>query len=718
MNYSERFIKLPECGMLLGNAIYNSTKGYKVGVGLAYTNYSSEAATPLELTELTKEENQGNLVQYWWFDGSQRPQTRANFLALEDLGVTIPPPDWDNLKNLTLEEFDVFAAYNKERAGQGVLKALQRCEELGLYSTMIYLNGVNPEISKKFPSVKSYIGYDVGEIFTFRHEGTNASLKEARLDEIAKTFTKKVHDYIEKCRSIGYGRICTTSCNFYVDYEVAAGLDFTMFEDCTMEMNIPSALSRGLCRQYGFQLWGSHIANEHYQWLDYEHKYRFDTLRAEMMMKYIAGAKIIISESGAWHVQTSAGNSAQNKTPRILGPISNKYTDKELQPQMQALEPFYPELDRNSWHCKNYRKIMSDFYDFVKANPAPKGEPETTIAIAKGNYDLSGLSLEGRYDPNSAIGGLHDLSESNPLWRESIPEMGFDIATKLFWPRPKGIFGDKNRNRLFSGTPYGQVDIVSFAYDQPTADFLISNYKALFFMGWNTCSQKQYKVLCDYVEKGGKLFISIPHLSTNVTRDFASYPQSDLINNGDFTELCGVKIKGKGPRFYWGIVPSFEKNCLGVNALRHYGVFHGRLGDIEVSNKDAETLLFDHESYIPLVLRLPKGKGEVYFLNSWYYPGAYANEYGPYGEEDGPGMIDTVLKYIALQTRPLVYITDVGIDEPGSECSFINYSYFPEDGRICLYNIDFEKSHTVELHTPEGCSEITLAGQEMKIIKR
>lgn len=711
-------IELPACGMLVGNAIYNSAKGYKVGIGLAYTNYSSDDATPLELTELTKEENQGNLVQYWWFNGSNRPQMRANFLALEDLGIKIPSTDWENLKNLTLEEFEAFEKYGKERAGLGVLKALKRCEEVGLYSTMIYLDGVNKEISKQFTECDRYIGYDVGERFTFRHEGGNSELKTARLDEIAKTFTEKVRKYITECKEKGYGRICTTSANFYLDYEVAAGIDFTMFEDCTMELNIPSALSRGLCRQYGLQLWGSHIANEHYQWLDYGHKYRFDTLRAEMMMKYLAGAKVIISESGAWHVQTTAGNSAQNRTPRIFRPICEQPTDEELQPYMKALEPHYKDLDHNSQHCKSYRKIMSDFYDFVKANPAPRGQPETTIAIAKGNYDLSGLSLEGRFDPNNAIGGLHELAESNPLWRESIPELGFDIATKLFWPKPKGIFGDANRNRLFSGTPYGQVDIVSFAYDQPTADFLITNYKALLFMGWNTCSQKQYQVLCEYVERGGKLFISIPHLSTDVTRSYASYTQSDLLNGGDFTELCGIKIKGRGVRFYWGIVPSYEKNELGVNALRHYGVFHGLLGDIEVLNKEAETLLFDHESCIPLVLRLPKGKGEVYFLNSWYYPGAYANEYGPYSEEGGSGMIDAVLKLIASKSKPQVYITEVGKDEPGEECAYINYSYFPDDGRICLYNIDFEKTHSIELHTPEGSREIALGGQEMRLIVR
>lgn len=69
--------------------------------------------------------------------------------------------------------------------------------------------------------------------------------------------------------------------------------------------------------------------------------------------------------------------------------------------------------------------------------------------------------------------------------------------------------------RLFlSGTPYGQVDVISFANDNADADFLSANYKALLFTGWNISSEKQYAELLRYVQNGGTLFVSIPHLST------------------------------------------------------------------------------------------------------------------------------------------------------------------------------------------------------------
>ena len=706
--------ELPPCGILVGNAIYNVSGFFPAGTGWAYTNWQGQRADPCELVERTAKENQGNIIQFWW-GASKRPRPQAAWLALEDLGLSFPEPDWEHLKNLSVDEFPEFAKYASERAGAGVLKSLQLCEKLGLYSTMIYLSGVNPDISNRFTENRHYIGYDFGERFTFRYDGDNAAATEPRLDQLAADFVARVAEHVRDCKARGYGNVCCTSSNFYMDYEVAAGVDFTMFEDCTSEMNIATALSRGLCRQYGLGLWGSHIANEHYGWLDVSNPHRFETLRAEMAMKYMAGAKVIVSESGAWHCQTSADNSPQNITPRIGQPITDpRPSDAALQPLALEAEKLRGELDENGFWSRSYRNVMSDFYDYVKSNGTPKGQPETTFAIAKGNYDLVSLSLNARPDKNGVIAGLHAWAERHMEWFEGAPEEGWGIAADVFWPRPAGIYGNDINNRLFSGTPYGQVDIVSFAFDQPSADFLLSTYKALAFVGWNTCSAKQYRTLCDYVNGGGRLFISIPQLSTDVTRNYCAYTVDDLVRGGDFSELCGVRVKGRGPRFYWATAPWGGKNCLGIDIARRYGVFRGLLGDIEVLAKDAETVLFDHESCIPLLLRIPRGKGEVWFLNSWFYPGSFGSEYGAGAVTGDLGLVGDVLKYMAKSVRGTAYITEVGSDDPGPECAFVNVSHFPEGGETLLYNIDFEKPHTVNLHLAGSTSTITLAAQELK----
>lgn len=705
--------ELPACGLLVGHAIYNVSGLFPAGIGWAYTNWQGQRMDPCELVERTVRENQGNLIQFWW-SASQRPRPQAAWLALEDVGIKIPPPDWENLRNLRADEFPEMMALAKERAGAGVLKSLELCEKLGLYSTMIYLSGVNPEISRRFTENRHYIGYDFGERFTFRYESSNSTAEEPRLDKLADDFVSRVKAHVAEFKAIGYGNICCTSSNFYMDYEVAAGVDFTMFEDCTSEMNLATALSRGLCRQHGLGLWGSHIANEHYSWLPFANPHRFETLRAGMIMKYMSGAKIIVSESGAWHCQTTADDSPQNRTPRIGLPIAaRRPSDAELREKALEAGKMRGELDEDGVWSRSYRKVMSDFYDDVKAHGTPKGQPETTFAIAKGNYDLVSLSLSARPDHNSVIAGLHGWAEKHMEWFEGAPEEGWGIAADVFWPRPQGIFGTGDVNRVFSGTPYGQVDIVSFAYDQPTADMLLSNYKALAFMGWNTCSEKQYEVLCEYVGKGGKLFISIPQLSTDVTRNYCAYTVDDLVRRGDFSELCGVKVKGRGPYFYWATAPWGGTNRLGKDISRRYGVFRGLLGDIEVDNAEAETVLFDHETCVPLLLRLPKGKGEVWFLNSWFYPGAFRNEYGPGAVPGDTGLVGDVLKYLAKETRGKAYVTEVGADDPGAECAFVNFSYFPEDGSVLLYNVDFEKPHKIDLHFGGETRTVLLGAQEL-----
>jgi len=720
---SKTKIELPECGLLFGNAIYNTYAGYPAGCWIGST-WSSDSTPPMELLDRTVEENQGNLVQFWWFDGGCRPQTKARYLALEDLNITIPAPDFKTGKNTTLAEFDCFAKYGEERAGAGVLKALKHAKDLGLYTTMIYCNGVNPAISAEFEKLApSYIGYDLGEIFSFRDDSANASMTNGvNLHVVAEDLMKRLSDYIRQRKADGYGNICCTSGNFFMDYEIAAGADFTMFEDCVIELNIASALSRGLSKQFELGLWGSHIANEYYTWLPYDNKYLYDTLRTQICMKYLAGAKIIVVESGAWHCQAGI---EQWKAPRIPLPISSPHSGAEYtsdakdaiwMPLVEEVEKHYPMLDINCEHSRHYRKTVSDFYDFVKANGTPAGQPEVTVAVAKGNLDLSGYGLDG-YNHGNAIAGLNSLADKDPRWHEDTPEQGWEAVSKVFFPRQHDVLDIDHYNRLYSGTPWGQIDVVSFINDQITSDFLVKNYKALLFSGWNTSSEKQYATLLDYVNRGGILFIGIPYFSTDATRNFSDYTVDDLVRKGDFSELCGVKVKGPGPHFYWCSLPAGCKtNVLG--GRNGMGAYRERLGDIEIVDPAAEVLLYDNESFVPILLHRKCGKGQVFFLNSWGYFGGFTRNYARGSRPDDAGMTGAIYRYITKLVRSDVYITDVGLDDPYRECNYVNYSYFPEDGTICLFNVDFVRPHTFDLHRFGKTETVTLAPQELRLLKK
>ena len=716
---------LPKCGILIGNGVYNNQGIYPGGCGGWYQSWSYQRMSPLEIVEATVRENQGNLIQFWWFGEPKRPMPLAAWLAMEDLGFKCPEPDWNNLKNLSCDEFPEMQKWCGERAGLGVLKALEACEKAGLSSTMIYLDGVKPEYSKKFTSCPHYIGYDFGERFTFRYESDATKAESPRLDRLAEDFTARVREHVEECKGKGYGLICCTSSNFYMDYEVAAGVDYTLFEDLTCELNIISGFSRGLARQHGRDIWGSHIANEYYTWFDVSNPQRWKTLYTQMAMKYMAGAKIIISESGAWHVQTPGGGSPNGKLiPRKPGPLGTpRPPDSEQAETARRVESVRDQLDDRSDWCLQYRRQMSAFYDYVKEHGTPAGQPEAPFAIAKGNYDLSGLGLDCRPSGNAVIAGLHNWAEKHMEWMEGAPEDGWGFVEDIFFPRPQGIYGNNDYNRYFSGTPFGQIDIVSFAYDQPTADMLLKNYKALAFLGWNTCSEKQYKVLCDYVKGGGRLFISIPHLSTDVTRNFCAYTADDLVNKGDFTELCGIRVKGRGPYFFWATCPhrweqSGKENAMPWGYYRISGAYRGLLGDIEVVNPQAEEILTDIESGTGVLYRIPSGKGEVWFVNSWFYPGAYRNNFGTGSWAGDTGFVGDVLKYLAKTSRGSVYITEKATDDPGAECQYVNCSHFPSDGTVLLLNIDFVKPHTVDLHIDGRVETVELQPNEFRRVER
>jgi hypothetical protein len=508
-----------------------------------------------------------------------------------------------------------------------------------------------------------------------------------------------------------------TSCNFYIDYEILGGADIPLLEDFAFShMNIASALSRGLYRQHDLPMWGSHLAHEHYSWIPNKSEFKFKLLKAAMYQKYMSGSKIIINESGNWFVEsTLCEDSPKHKFPRVpLKPGQVAWNGEkdpmQFAPYMKEARKHYHTINYGSPICRRYRKEISDFYDFVKENGTPEGQPESSIAIAKGNYDLGGYG----FNPNSPVAGAYAQADVNPAWFSGAPERGWDIVKNVFYPLLP-VIGEYN-NSFLSGSPFGMVDIVSFANDKIEASFLNANYKALMFSGWNTSSPKQYDILKEYVANGGTLFISIPHLSTNITRNYGAYKVDELVNGGDFSDLCGVKVKGKGDRFYWATAPHGSDE-LGFKFPSRFGVMQTCMGDIEVIDKSAEILVVDDEQAKPLLLRRNYGKGVVYFLNSWAYPGALDQDFGPGSRMDSPGLIGMIYRHIAAENRGSVWITD-DRKNTGKECEYITFSYFSEAGKIYLYNIDLKKSHGAFLHYSGKIERFELGPGEFRMMKK
>ena len=706
---SDRILRLPPCGIFIGSAIYVSFADYTIGLGRLFTCWNPEDHAPEWYLDKTIEENQGNIVQLWPNCLGSQLKAAAWWRGMFKDGVDIPQPDWKNRKMLSPGDWPEIAR-NDARFGEGMVDFIEKASAKNLYSMVIYAHS-----EKKYSEMLSrfgdkYLGSDFGEIFTFRFDESLTSLNAAegvKLSQLADGFRANVKARCDEYHQAGWGRLMSTGGSFAVDYEIQAGIEFPLFEDYAD--NMASALCRGLARQYGLAGWGTHMNHEWYAWLPYSCKYRFESFRNGMYIKYMSGSKMLINECGNWYLQSNLCEDSPMVTemPKLHQPGRRNDYNRSAD-YVDEARSHYHTINYDSPHAQRYRREISDFYDYVKKNGTPSGQPETKLALVKGNLDL--LTCCDEFNPNRAIAGAYNLADQNPLWFEGAPERGWDIAKKVFFPR-RNITGPYY-NRYISGTPYGPVDIVSLS-GAIDVDFLVANYQTLIFTGWNTCSEAQYERITEYVGRGGRMFISIPHLSTNETRNYGNYGVSELVRGGDFSELCGVKVKGRGKRFYWATSESPRLDSQFEFAYpRRFGTMHTCMGEMEITG-DVEVMLCDDEDFAPLMIRHKFGKGEVYFLNSWSYPGALYRDEGPSAVLESVGLPGYIFKHLANKSRGTVYITDDGL-LPRTECDYIMFSYFPEDRSVCLMNIDFDHPHDFKLHLPTGVVDVSLKPSEFQ----
>ena len=709
-------VDLPPCGMFIGTGVYPMAGGYLLSTLLTHQAWTPETTSPEQMIRRVVDDNQGNMIQLWGYARGYAPAMLDEwFYDLDEIGVDVPEPDWRTCEHLRPEPGGPLDRH-ADRYGAGLVRFVKRAAERGLFTLCIYTDARDEWVAQLRDAGKHYLGYDFGERFTFSLDNPAVAAvppEDVTLQLLADDLVRRVAEHVEARRAVGWGPIFATSSNFHVDYEILAGADVPLIEDFAFRhLNVASALSRGLSRQFRLPLWGSHMAHEHYSWLPLAAEHKFDLLAAAMKQKYLAGCKMLINESGNWFVEASlCEDSPKFNFPHVPPDPEIDWSGSnpaKFVPYQAEARRHFGETDYGSPTCREYRRVMSEFYDFVKANPAPAGLPESTLAVVKGNYDLANHT----FSPNNAIGGVYELAAANPLWFEGAPERGWQTVKDVFYPL-HDVLG-AYPNHFLSGTPYGMVDIVTFAGDRLDVDFLSGQYKALLMAGWNTASEAQYAALTEYVRRGGTLFIAIPHLSMRTSRDYLTYTAADLVRGGDLSELCGVRVKGPGRRFYWATVaPGVDE--LESHFPRRFGILMTRLGDLDILDDSVEPMVVDDEFGEPLLLRRRCGKGTVYFLNSWEYPGALCRDEGPGARVGSKGLIAEIYRHIAERSRGTVWITDDGRNV-GPESEYVAWSHFPETGRICLQNVDFDRPRRVFVHGSGKSDQIELEGGEFRIL--
>ncbi len=714
-------LPLPPCGMYIGVPVYLDRGDYIFQTtGPFYTSWISEDHDPEWYLDKIIEDNQGNLAVIW--DGrcsKYQLKSKAYLLDLAGIGIDVPEPDWENGKNLIPEDFEPCMSLEKTRLGAGFYKFVKEAEKRGLYTYSVYIEAT-PEWTKKIVDSPMFLGYNTGEAFSpesgFRDltDEQDGQSGEFTLETSAALFGNSIRNYFEKRKETGWTRFIVTSSSFHTDFEVSIGGNELIphIEGFAFRhLNFGMALCRGIYTQCDLPAWGCYFAHEHYSYMPYSSPLRSKMLDAAYYLGYLNGSKIAIQECGSWWQQSDhVEDTPMHKVPKFDAgniQINRPHDYYKLVPEARK---HYPDLNYNSPACKDYRRSVSEFYDFVKKNNAPPGLPEVNFAVIKGRYDFCYQS----YSPCTPVANAHAMSDKNAAWLENTPEYTWEIFRNAILPL-NDSFGEY-KNLFFSGTPYGLCDIVGLTPGL-NADFLLEHYKAVMFTGWNSAKESDYPVLVDYVKGGGLLFISIPHLSRNITRNFISYGADELVNGGDFTELAGCKVLGRGKQFYWSLCRDEKKIMPDLFWNQRFGVTFTHLGKLEITG-EIEPILVDDEQFQPFVFRHKCGKGEVIFMNSWEYPGAYGGlrDWAPSSRTWQNGATGEIYKYLAKRARGTAFITDDGIDNVGENCRKISFSYFPSTGKAYVMNCDFAKSRSFYLHFNGAVQHITLDPIEFRII--
>lgn len=305
--------------------------------------------------------------------------------------------------------------------------------------------------------------------------------------------------------------------------------------------------------------------------------------------------------------------------------------------------------DRNDWedhYLVGVRQILRDFYRFSQLDER-LGKPLVPLAFVYGNLesmfwmdDDRAPELVDMENWDRSHWGMPGKTEHRRVWNASeawLPRVPLDD------PRKESL------TRMFTGTPYGPVDIVA-----PTA--VLSRYRAVAFLGWNTMTKDIYANLLSFVKAGGTLFLCGCHLDVRI--DLTAAPS--LIFGGKVSELIGAEIDGPGNELLPGI-----RSC----ALK------------SITARRLDENFWMHET----------GAGKVYFGNFFDYPSDFALV----------ARITDLLKTIGENVRSASPL-QVETSSP-----YIHYSVWDHQGKKKVYAVDadwrkMKGSHVTALTVRDG----------------
>ncbi len=456
-------------------------------------------------------------------------------------------------------------------------------------------------------------------------------------------------------------------------YAYMAGFDVLRCETFVGHSALLLPNARGAARAFDKDMWGAHVASQHNAKPELEYGIRRFYLG--VYQPYMMGATFVFEEDSQFQHNT---------------------TDKMV---------------RGDYLPREKNRIMQRFLKYSKTHPR-KGRPLVDVAVLQGRFapPISGLSCAN----NGGAADSRYENENYPVWSHygnkrwswgyRQPEKGLHLLETL----APGVFltplmQDVDHNRkFFSGSPRGEFDFLPV---QATVDCM-GEYALMLALDWHTMKAdgEDYDKLLAYVQAGGTLFISVPQFTTRTDREFLSdMTDLQLYNGGDLRDLCGVRVGERIPDPVDGVSFCGEwADCVvtpyeGIRRPNTDEDEDGPCYPAQVELCGAAVVAADRKGR-PLLVKHTVGKGQVYLLCTYAYP----------GHEALKAFLPTVIdRLVATHAETAVRL--------GGDCDDVYLSLWGEPGKpdkLYLLNTDWtvagnQKMVTVTTATATGTFAVT-----------
>ena len=506
-------------------------------------------------------------------------------------------PQLERIRDEKIADLVVFRDYHNDSGHPAKLwEAAAFCREYGLMTDAIIMDE-QPVVAAASAEHCLCVGtHEHTGIFYGRDKVRNAgcTMKEARdaaveiLHQVADTFRVKGVPVAVGDASGGSR------------YAYMAGFDILRHETFVGHHMLILPNARGAAKAFGKDLWGVHIASQHNAQPELEYGIRRYYLG--VYLAWMMGAGFVFEEDSQFQYFKY-----------------NKMVGRDYLPAQKT-------------------SVMQAFYKYSATHPR-RGRPLVDVAVLQGRYapPVSGLSAanNGSAEENAFV------NENYPVWSHTGNERwswGYRQCEKglhLLEALSPGMFltplnqrPEKTR-KFFSGNPFGEYDFLPV---EAPAD-VMGDYRLILMLDWHTMEEDgegdDYHKLLAYVRQGGVLFLSVPHLTTRIDREFlADMDDLRLYAGGDVQALCGVKIQEKSPEVLSGIqspdgwleaAPDLMSDPIRLPNADEDEDGPCCLADILLCG--AKPVLTDKNTGRPVLVRHAVGKGWVYLLCTYAYPG-------------------------------------------------------------------------------------------------